>query len=275
MSTSTETLPDLDSPYALDAEQQAAYARDGHIVLRGVVDPGELLPYRDLFLEAVQARSASVKPMAERDTYGKAFLQIMNLWRDDARLQRYVFAKRFAKIAADLMGVDGVRLYHDQALYKEPGGGFTPWHQDQHYWPLATDKTITLWMPLIDIKASMGTMNFASGSHTEGYLGDLEISDTSEATLAEFVRSKGYGVVNHGDMRAGDATFHSGWTLHGAGPNDSATLREVMTIIYYADGTKVASADNKNRQADLDAWIPGGVPGELAASPLNPVLYAR
>jgi ectoine hydroxylase-related dioxygenase (phytanoyl-CoA dioxygenase family) len=275
MSTSTETLPDLDSPYVLDAEQRASYARDGHIVLRGVVDPGELLPYRDLFLEAVQARSASVKPMAERDTYGKAFLQIMNLWRDDARLQRYVFAKRFAKIAADLMGVDGVRLYHDQALYKEPGGGFTPWHQDQHYWPLATDKTITLWMPLIDIQASMGTMNFASGSHTEGYLGDMEISDTSEATLAEFVRSKGYGVVNHGDMRGGDATFHSGWTLHGAGPNDSETLREVMTIIYYADGTKVAPADNKNRQADLDAWIPGGVPGELAASSLNPVLYAR
>lgn len=275
MTTATEALSELDSPYPLDASQQSAYARDGHVVLRGVVPPETLRPYRDLFLAAVQARSASVKPMSERDTYGKAFLQIMNLWRDDERLRRYVFARRFARIAADLMGVDGVRLYHDQALYKEPGGGFTPWHQDQHYWPLATDKTITLWMPLIDITAGMGTMNFASGSHTEGYLGDMEISDTSEATLAEFVRGKGYDVVNHGAMRAGDATFHSGWTLHGAGPNDSDTLREVMTIIYYADGTQVAPADNKNRQADLDAWIPGGVPGELAASPLNPLLYKR
>lgn len=275
MSTVVANLPELDSPYALDDAQRAAYARDGHIVLRDVVSPEHLLPYRDLFLDAVRARSASVKPMTERDTYGKAFLQIMNLWRDDPRLQRFVFAKRFARIAAELMGVDGVRLYHDQALYKEPGGGFTPWHQDQHYWPLATDKTITLWMPLVDITADMGTMNFASGSHTEGYLGDMEISDTSEATLAEFVRSKGYPVVNHGDMRAGDATFHSGWTLHGAGPNARQTLREVMTIIYYADGTKVAPADNKNRQADLDAWIPGGIPGELAASPLNPLLYTR
>ena len=36
-----------------------------------------------------------------------------------------------------------VRLYHDQALFKEAGGGITPWHQDQHYWPLDTDRTIT------------------------------------------------------------------------------------------------------------------------------------
>lgn len=27
--------------------------------------------------------------------------------------------------------VDGVRIYHDQALFKSPGGGPTPWHCDQ------------------------------------------------------------------------------------------------------------------------------------------------
>ena len=42
-------------------------------------------------------------------------------------------------------------LYHDQALFKEPGGGPTPWHQDQYYWPFDTDKTITMWMPLVEV----------------------------------------------------------------------------------------------------------------------------
>ena len=69
------------------------------------------------------------------------------------------------------MGVDGVRLYHDQALYKEPGGGFTPWHQDQTYWPLDTTHTITMWMPLLDIPPNVGSMRFASGSHAFGNLG--------------------------------------------------------------------------------------------------------
>jgi len=63
------------------------------------------------------------------------------------------------------MKVDGVRIYHDQALFKEPGGGFTPWHADQYYWPLETDKTITAWMPLQSIPLTMGPLEFSAGRH--------------------------------------------------------------------------------------------------------------
>ena len=55
----------------------------------------------------------------------------MNLWEQDADIHRFAFGKRLARIAADLMGVRGVRLYHDQALSKQPGGGPTPYHADQ------------------------------------------------------------------------------------------------------------------------------------------------
>lgn len=41
-----------------------------------------------------------------------------------------------------------MRLYHDQALNKEPGGGYTPWHCDQYYWPVQSDKIVTAWVPL-------------------------------------------------------------------------------------------------------------------------------
>ena len=59
-------------------------------------------------------------------------------------------------------------IYHDQALFKEPGGGHTPWHQDQFYWPFDTEKTITMWMPLADLDPRVGSMTFATGSHTRG-----------------------------------------------------------------------------------------------------------
>lgn len=274
MATTVAALPDLQEDYTVSEAQIAQYRRHGHILLRGVCSADEVAAYRPLFLEAVGSRAKDAPPLAERDTYGKAFLQIMNLWREDERLRRFVFARRFAKIAAELMGVDAVRLYHDQALYKEGGGGYTPWHQDQHYWPLDTDTTVTMWMPLVDVDESMGTMHFASGSHTVGYLGDLPISDTSQAELDAFVRAKGYPIVNHGAMKAGDATFHSGWVLHGAPANRSTRTREVMTVIYFPDGTRVMKPDNANRKADLDRWIPGGVPGRPAASALNPVLYS-
>ena len=268
-------LPALDSTYSLSQDQIRNYRDHGHIMLPGIVQTAEMQAFQPLLAEAVAERARNVAPMKDRDTYGKAFLQIMNLWREDERLKQFVFAKRFARVAAELMGVDAVRLYHDQALFKEGGGGHTPWHQDQHYWPLDTDNTITMWMPLVDVSEAMGTMHFASGSHKLGYLGDMPISDESEKQWNELIQERGFTRANHGAMKAGDATFHSGWTLHGATGNNTSTTREVMTIIYFADGTKVGKVDNKNRQNDLDAWLPGGVTGAPAASPLNPVLYSK
>ncbi|HVL38265.1 MAG TPA: phytanoyl-CoA dioxygenase family protein [Fimbriimonadaceae bacterium] len=275
MSTAPLALPPLDHSYPLTQEQVDAYARDGFVRLRGVCSPDEIRAYRQVIVEAAMRYNVEQRPMEERDTYGKAFLQIMNLWEVDEAARQFVFARRFAEIAARLMQVDAIRLYHDQALFKEPGGGHTPWHQDQFYWPLATDKTITMWMPLIDLSAEMGTMRFAPGSQQEGYLGPIPISDESERMFNEFLSSKGYSVTENVDMAAGDATFHSGWCLHGAPGNRTQTTREAMTIIYFEDGAKILEPDHPNRQADLDRWLPGGVPGEPAASTLNPVLWRR
>jgi ectoine hydroxylase-related dioxygenase (phytanoyl-CoA dioxygenase family) len=273
MATTVQPLPTLASPYPISDTQYDAYRRDGHLLLRGVCSAGEAAAFRPCFVDEVARRSADALPMDQRDTYGKAFLQIMNLWQDAEVFRRFVLAKRFAGIAARLLGVDAVRLYHDQALFKEAGGGATPWHQDQHYWPLDTDNTVTLWMPLVDVTEDMGTMSFASGSQTQGYLGDSSIADHTQDRLLAFLNKSGYPVHNYGAMNAGDATFHSGWVLHSAPANDSSRTREVMTIIYFPDGTLVSAPDNQNRQNDLDTWIPGGVPGKPAASPLNPIVY--
>lgn len=268
-------LPALDTPYSITPDQIQSYQENGHILLRGVADEAEIAAFRPIITDAAMAYNTEKRSLEDRTTYGKAFLQIINLWERDEAVRRFTLAQRFARIAADLMGVEGVRIYHDQALYKEAGGGFTPWHQDQHYWPLDTNNTITMWMPLVDLEADMGIMQFASGSHKIGYLGDLPISDESESTISEYVQENGYGLTQAMSMQAGDATFHSGWTLHSAPGNKSDTMREVMTVIYFADGVKVAEADNRNRQADLERWLPGCQPGDKAVSRLNPLVYKR
>jgi len=274
MGTPSETASVLDNEYALTQQQVSEYQANGHILLREVCPPEVIGEYAPLFREAVEARSQNLIPFEERDEYGKAFVQIMNLWREDDRYKRFVFSKRFAQIAAQLMGCSAARLYHDQALYKEPGGAHTPWHQDQTYWPLDTDTTVTMWMPLVDISESMGTMYFGSGSQKHGYLGESHIQDKADDKWEALLADKGCAIVNHGAMKAGDATFHAGLVLHGAPGNDSDKPREVVTVIYYPDGTRILKPDNAYRRDDLETWIPGGVPGELAASELNPVLYS-
>jgi Protein involved in biosynthesis of mitomycin antibiotics/polyketide fumonisin len=272
----TDSLPPLDSDYPLAPEDIAAFQEKGFAVLRGVATPDEVAAYRPILWDVTMAHNRQTKPLEERDTYGKAFIQVGNLMEMDARAAKFVFSRRFARIAAELMGVDGVRVYHDQALYKEPGGGHTPWHQDQQYWPLDGAKCVTLWMPLVDADESMGTMRFAAGSQRLGYLGPLNISDDSEAQLANLVAEKGYPIVYAGAMRAGDATFHDGWTIHGAPGNASAEqTREVMTIIYVEDGARITPPDSPQRENDLRRWFPGLQPGDLAASEINPLVYRR
>lgn len=277
MTTQTQSneLPKLESDYPLTLERIEEFQRDGHLLLREVVSASEIAAYRPAINSAADRFNTQTQAMEDRDTYGKAFLQIMNLWARDEAVKQFTLARRFAKIAADLMGVDGVRLYHDQALFKEPGGGPTPWHQDQYYWPLDTDNTITMWMPLVDIPAEVGSMTFGSGSNKLGYLGEFEISDESEAIFNRMIDDHNLRLTNYGALRAGDATWHSGWTLHGAPGNPTPLVREVMTIIYVADGARISEPDNPHRVDDLQQWMPGLKPGDIAASPINPLVYHR
>ena len=264
----------LNERYPLEPAAVAAFRRDGHTVVRNLLAGAELERHRRAIVDAARRHNAETRPLAERDTYGKAFLQTTNLWRTDRVVAEFVRAPRFAQVAAELMGVDGVRLYHDQALFKESGGGATPWHQDQVYWPLDTPHTITLWMPLVDVPPEVGTMTFASGSHRLARAAELVISDDSEAYFEALVRQHGLRTCTHGALQAGDATFHAGWTLHRAPPNPSATVREVMTVIYFADGARLLEPTTL-QQADFDAWFPGCKPGDRAESELTPLLYRR
>lgn len=266
-------LPDFDRTCELDSETVSAFRERGHAVVRGLAQPSELEAIRPVIERAAVERAWDKRPLEERDTYGKAFLQSFNLWRVDPRIRRFVFAPRFARAAADLLGVEGVRLYHDQALFKEPGGGRTPWHQDQFYWPLDTDKTITLWMPLVDVPAEIGSMVFASGSHKLGDLCGQAISDASEATLAREIAERGLATETHGALAAGDATFHTGWTVHSAGANPTRAMRSVMTVIYVADGARVAKQIQPGQQLDHKAWLRSKPPGSPVDSELNPRLW--
>lgn len=268
-------VPDLTEEYALTAAQIARYQRDGHVLLRGVASPAEIAAYRPLILQAVQRYNTETRPLEERDTYGKAFLQTWQLYEKDEQVRRFTLARRFAKIAADLMGVDGVRILDDQALFKEPGGGHTPWHQDQLYWPLDTDNTITMWMPLVDIPSHVGSMTFVSGSHTLGYRSMVEISDESEEILRQYVEDHALPQSSYGALTAGDATFHAGWTMHRAPGNPTELMREVMTILYFADGARIVEPSNAGRKGVLADELGGLQPGAVAASPINPLVYCK
>jgi ectoine hydroxylase-related dioxygenase (phytanoyl-CoA dioxygenase family) len=262
----------LDRPYDLPATAIDRFAEDGFVRLSGVFDAPTMDRYEPVITQQVLDLNVMHVPLAERDTYNKAFLQVTNLWRHDEQVRDLVFSRRLARLAADLLGVDGVRLYHDQALYKEPSGGFTPWHADQYYWPFASDRTVTVWLPLQDTPVELGALEFARGSHRFEYGRDLPIGDESEAALQRELAERGFP-VDQTPYALGDASFHLGWTFHRAGPNTSTTPRRVMTVIYVDADITVIEPKNDAQRLDLDVILPGARVGGVPDGEMNPVLF--
>lgn len=272
ISNTSRFIEELNAPFALTAEQIDYYRENGYVKLKKILSTSLLEHYRQEIAARVTELSVGTLPLEQRITVvDRAFLQIMNLWTQFDEIRELVFGKRLAQVAAELMDVSGVRLYHDQALYKEPGGGITPWHADQYYWPVSSNNIVTAWIPLQDTPQDLGPLMFSKKSHHLKFGRDLAVSDESEITLKEALN---IFPIDDSAYDFGEVSFHAGWTFHRAGANSTDRPREVMTVIYMDENIRLIEPKNKNQVNDRNSWCPGVQVGETIASPLNPVLYS-
>jgi ectoine hydroxylase-related dioxygenase (phytanoyl-CoA dioxygenase family) len=264
----------LNTSFQLNQEHIQSYKVNGFIKLKNVFTP-EVIEYFNMEISrTVLQLNKNEIPLEQRNTYGKAFLQLFNLWRVDHNVKMLVFSQRLAQIACELMEVEGVRLYHDQALFKEAGGGITPWHADQHYWPLSSDKTITAWIPLQYTPLEMGPLEFSAGSQHIVTGRELSISDESEAVIKQNLKINHFPhIIEPFDV--GDVSFHSGWIFHRAGTNTTDQTRKVMTIIYMDKNMILQDPKNAGQFNDWETWCPNAKIGEVIDTPLNPILFSK
>jgi ectoine hydroxylase-related dioxygenase (phytanoyl-CoA dioxygenase family) len=264
----------LDEPCDLSGDAVARFRRGGYVRLDQVLPPGPLAEIGAEITRLTIALNEEHRPLQERDTYDRAFLQVMNLWRRSEAVRRFVFGKRLARLAADLLEVEGVRLYHDQSLYKEPSGGITPAHADQYYWPLSSDRTVTAWIPLQPVPMDMGPLGFFAGSQRFEMGRDLPISDDSERRIVAAMADQGFP-FEVAPFALGDVSFHLGWSFHRAGANISDQPRSVMTVIYMDRDIRAIDPVNDHQKNDLATWMPRAIADEIVATPLNPILFER
>jgi phytanoyl-CoA hydroxylase len=232
----TAALPD----YKLTQLQIDQYRRDGFIQLDDVF-AGETLDALRLAVEGAVAEetAAEGQPKGEVNaTYAKIFNQKVNLWQRHPDVARFVLSPALGSIAARLEG-RRMRLWHDQALFKEPGKGNnkTPWHQDALYWPFQDRwHQTTIWIALKDATTQNGCMAFVNGTHALGPLEAVNLSDPQDL----FDQAPHLRPVKPipRPLKAGSVTFHNGLTFHYAGPNKSDATREAFAIIYMPDGTR-------------------------------------
>ncbi|MGA9768417.1 MAG: phytanoyl-CoA dioxygenase family protein [Blastocatellia bacterium] len=250
----------IDGSYRLADDQVAEIRRRGCGVLRGVLSGEEMDGHRPVLRDYVMAKREAMSAI-EQAVGASPTETIFSLETAPRSVVDLVTSPRLGEIAARVLGVEAVRLLHFSGFFKPSGGPGTPWHQDLTYMPLNTDKVVSIWIPLTDITQDMGGLLFAEGSHLQG-------------ELMPFKDVERFQIVQHGPMQAGDASLHMGWTIHSSLPNSSARMREVITIGYYADGTRIQKrGEVPIVQSFLDTYFAGLKAGDLAEGPLNPVVF--
>ncbi|MBS0630900.1 MAG: phytanoyl-CoA dioxygenase family protein [Verrucomicrobia bacterium] len=263
---------DIDSPYAISAEQIAQFRREGYIKLKNVLSAEVIEHYGPIITSEVYRLNTMHLPIEQRDTYNKAFLQVGNIWTKNDTIKEFCWGQRLARMAAELLGVKGVRMYHDQALYKEAGGGVTPWHADQYYWPMASPLSVTAWIPLQAVPMDMGPLAFARGSHKFEAGRELGISDESEERIGRSMKEQNYP-LDDTPFDLGEVSFHYGWTFHRAGPNVSTKPRAVMTIIYMDQDMRLLQPNTKAREGDRNAFAADVEVGQIMNGKMTPMIY--
>jgi ectoine hydroxylase-related dioxygenase (phytanoyl-CoA dioxygenase family) len=192
----------------------------------GLLSRTEALEFRQAALAAVV--DPSRVPTSDR----AVFRQQRNLWRDDPGLRGLTFHPRVLEAVHRLSGGRRMRLWQDHILIKRPRNGqATAFHQDEPYWPIGRATfTVSAWIALGDVPVERGCMSFIPGSHLRRDLRSQDLND--EADLLRLWPELAYTERVVVPLRAGDATFHQGFTAHRAEANATDEARVAFSIIW-------------------------------------------
>ncbi len=259
---------ELSSPYPLAPDAIARFRRDGYVKLQAVLSPGALALLR------AEMEASLLAELGEDP--GLDFRSGEMMWLENDIFRRFVLSRRIAEIAAALLGVARVRLYHDNALAKEPGCGRTPWHYDADHFPIASPNICTAWIPLQAVPRNMGPLAFAVGMETYRRVESVGFNkfDTSyDRSVAEIFAEQGV-VIDDGPFALGEISFHHSLSFHTAGPNHTKRSRMVLATTYFEDGARIVPAPTMI-SGDWRKFMPGVGAGEPIRSPHNPLCFAR
>ena len=233
--------------YQIAQEQIDYYQENGFIVIEDFLSPEELEHWRAAVMEAVRERGGQKMPgkatkvgeddgiNEDTEYYAKVFDQLLNLWQTNDKVKELMVDERIGQMAAKLAGVDGIRIWHDQALFKRPWANPTAWHLDTPFWSFSDRKALSIWVALDDATLENGCLYFIPGSYKETTYENPGIGKNMDAIFQvypRFARTASYVAP----MKAGSCSFHNGLTIHGAGANMTPGFRRAMTCAYMPDG---------------------------------------
>jgi phytanoyl-CoA hydroxylase len=262
-------------------EQIAFYQSNGFIVIEDFLSSEELGHWRLAVMKAVQERAGKKIPGKDILTgqddginedaayYAKVFDQLLNLWQTSDLVRELMIDERIGKLAATLAGVEGIRIWHDQALFKRPWANPTAWHLDTPFWSFSDRNAISIWVALDDATLENGCLYFIPGSHKITSYDKISIGKNMDG-IFETYPQLAQAPAMAAPMRAGSCSFHNGLTVHGAGPNMTPGWRRAMTCAYMPEGSVFNGEPNILPE---DYLLTLSIGDQLNNNQQNPLIY--
>ncbi|CAF1012234.1 unnamed protein product [Adineta steineri] len=249
-----------------------SYREKGYHIVPNLLSPSQLEQWQTIIFSAVEDRADKKYKFAKADQvdctnidfdyYDNVFTQRVNLWQTHNSVKELLLESGnvIGKIAAQLEGVDCIRIWHDQALIKESFANPTAWHLDVPNWSFTTLHSISVWIALDDATLENGCMYFMPGSNKvveeRFYASNNKFPETKIGknlsdvfnTYPELKQRQTVPVV----LKAGSASFHSGHLIHGAGANMTSERRAAMTIQMMPDNMIFNGTQNILTKEQID-----------------------
>jgi phytanoyl-CoA hydroxylase len=233
-------------------EQTEQYRQQGFLVIDEFLDAGELEHWRAVTADAMSVRLVDTKwepgmyhnNQTDPDAfYARVFTQCIKLADVHTGMAELIFDERLGRLAGTLAGVEGIRVWADQALVKPGYGNITAFHLDDPFWSFSSKDSLTIWLALDDATIENGCLWYLPGTHQEATFELVSIGENLGDIFRAYPQWRQVKAVP-AMAKAGSAVFHNGLIAHGAGANLTPRPRRAMTCAYMPDGSTFNGIQN-------------------------------
>ena len=259
-----------------DQEIKASYERDGYVVVRDIIDDGDLDPMRNFIKARVDGYA--------REQVAQS--KLSSLYGDESFERRYAaiceeqglsprgwsfgsFGREFydlytlpgvLQVLSLILGPEVSNLGSPALRTKLPGSVITsfPWHQDSQYVDQSTigkkEKhtgrlhLVTVWVPLVEATIENGCCWVIPGSHRWGLL-DGARGEDSNVRMEEDVEARGRPVPV--PLKPGGALFMSNLCAHTSKLNRTQGCRWSIDFRYFPTPDRAALTPEQLKEAEF------------------------
>jgi hypothetical protein len=225
---------------------QALLARDGYLLLEGLLDPADVRRVAAEMLhrfarhgwfrsgtDPLDARMCAPYPTSGSERHDAPVGAVYS----SESFHELAFHPRILAVMASLLDARDVAV-HTKAVRAMVPDAQTVAHQDFPATRGATD-TLTAWLPLVDCPRELGGLEVVAGSHRDGLRRDVDDSGALREPPHAW---------RAGEYRVGDVVVMHSLTVHRSGRNDSDRLR--LSVDYRYTSTSEYVCESRLRDAE-------------------------